>query len=65
MEIILWIIGIAVAIFILSGLKVVNQYQRVVVLTLGRFTGIRQPGLRIVIPIFQKMTRVDVRSRKQ
>tara|TARA_Y100001949_G_scaffold165049_1_gene160445 strand:+ start:537 stop:1298 length:762 start_codon:yes stop_codon:yes gene_type:complete len=62
MEIILWIIGIAVAIFILSGLKVVNQYQRGVVLTLGRFTGIRQPGLRIVIPIFQKMTRVDVRS---
>jgi len=62
MEIILWIIGITVAVFILGGLKVVNQYQRGVVLTLGRFTGIRQPGLRIVIPIFQKMTRVDVRS---
>jgi regulator of protease activity HflC (stomatin/prohibitin superfamily) len=57
-----WTIIIVVALFILSGLKVINQYQRGVVLTLGKFTGIRQPGLRIVIPIFQKMIRVDVRS---
>lgn len=62
MEVALWIIGVVIAIFILSGLKVVNQYQRGVVLTLGRFTGVRQPGLRIVVPIFQKMIRVDVRS---
>lgn len=53
---------VAVVIFILSGIKVVNQYERGVVLTLGRFTGIRQPGLRIVIPIFQRIIRVDVRS---
>lgn len=57
-----WTIIIVVALFILSGLKVINQYQRGVVLTLGKFTGIRQPGLRVVIPIFQKMVRVDVRS---
>lgn len=31
-------------------------------LTLGRFTGIREPGLRIVIPIFQRIIRVDIRS---
>ncbi|MBN9397827.1 hypothetical protein BGO18_03430 [Candidatus Saccharibacteria bacterium 47-87] len=62
MDVLLWIVGITVAIFILSGLKVINQYQRGVVLTLGRFTGIRNPGLRIVIPIFQTLTRVDVRS---
>ncbi len=58
----LWFIGIIVGLFILSGIKVVNQYQRGVVLTLGKFTGIRQPGLRVIIPIFQKMTRVDMRS---
>lgn len=57
-----WTIIIIVGLFILSGLKVVNQYQRGVVLTLGKFTGLRQPGLRIVVPIFQKITRVDVRS---
>lgn len=53
---------IAVLVLILSGIKIINQYERGVVLTLGRFTGIRQPGLRIVIPIFQKLLRVDVRS---
>lgn len=58
----MWTLVIVVGLFVLSGLKVVNQYQRGVVLTLGKFTGIRQPGLRIVIPIFQKMVRVDVRS---
>jgi len=62
MEFWTWTLVIVAALFILSGLKVVNQYQRGVVLTLGKFTGIRQPGLRIIIPIFQKMTRVDVRS---
>lgn len=55
-------VAIVVIIFILSGIKVINQYQRGVVLTLGRFTGIREPGLRIVIPIFQQLIRVDVRS---
>lgn len=53
---------IAVAIFILSGIKVINQYERGVVLTLGRFTGLRDPGLRVVIPIFQRLIRVDIRS---
>lgn len=51
-----------VVLFVLSGLKVVKQYERGVVLTLGRFTGIREPGLRVIIPIFQTMSRVDVRS---
>lgn len=62
MGFIFWSIVVIVAIFILSGLKVVNQYQRGVVLTLGRFTGVRQPGLRVIVPIFQQMIRVDVRS---
>lgn len=62
MEFLFWPIAVFVAIFILSGLKTINQYQRGVVLTLGRYTGTRQPGLRVVIPIFQHMIRVDVRS---
>ncbi len=61
MEFTIFII-IALGIFILSGIKVVNQYERGVVLTLGRYTGIRQPGLRVVVPIFQRLIRVDVRS---
>lgn len=53
---------VVLAIFVISGIKVINQYERGVVLTLGRFTGIREPGLRVVIPIFQRLIRVDIRS---
>ncbi len=53
---------IAVVIFILSGIKIINQYERGVVLTLGKFSGLRQPGLRIVVPIFQRLIKVDIRS---
>lgn len=53
---------IFVAVFLLGGIKVVNQYERGVVLTLGKYSGTREPGLRYVLPIFQKMLRVDVRS---
>ena len=57
-----WTLIVVVGLFILSGIKVINQYERGVVLTLGRFTGIRGPGLRVVVPIFQRLIRVDVRS---
>ena len=53
---------VIVGIFILSGLKIINQYERGVVLTLGRYTGLRQPGLRIVVPIIQRLIKVDIRS---
>lgn len=62
METFLWILGSAVVITILSGIKVINQYERGVVLTFGRFTGVREPGLRIVIPVIQRLLRVDIRS---
>src|SRR4051812_3673180 len=53
---------IAVLVFLLAGIKVINQYERGVVLTLGRYSGTKEPGLKYVVPIFQKMLRVDVRS---
>lgn len=53
---------IVVGIVILSGIKIVNQYERGVVLTLGKYTGMRNPGLRIVIPVIQRMITVDIRS---
>lgn len=56
------ILVVILVIFVLSGLKVVNQYERGVVLTLGRLTGLRNPGLRVIIPIFQRMIRVDIRT---
>lgn len=44
-------------------LREVKQYERGVVLTMGRFTGMRQPGWTIIIPIFQKMEKVDLRLK--
>ncbi len=55
-------IAVLVLVVLASGIKVINQYERGVVLTLGRFTGVRQPGLRIVIPVIQQLIRVDIRS---
>lgn len=68
MEVLLALFGLAfpvlilIIIFLLAGIKVINQYERGVVLTLGKYSGIREPGLRYVLPIFQKLMRVDVRS---
>ncbi|MFZ2544359.1 MAG: slipin family protein [Candidatus Saccharimonadales bacterium] len=53
---------IVVVIFVLSGIKIVNQYERGVMLTLGKFSGIKNPGLRIIVPIFQRIIKVDVRT---
>lgn len=52
-----------VVLFILSGLKVVKEYQRGVRFTLGKFTGMMNPGLRFVIPIIQSWERVDIRVK--
>lgn len=57
---IIWPIGIVV-LFILFGLRVINQYDRGVVLTLGKYTSTRQPGLTWLLIGFQKMTKIDMR----
>ncbi|MBN2676122.1 MAG: SPFH domain-containing protein [Alphaproteobacteria bacterium] len=47
--------------FTFWGLKLLYQYERGVVFTLGKFTGIREPGLTWVFPIIQSMRKVDMR----
>lgn len=59
---ILGLLLILLVVYILCGLKVINQFERGIVLTLGKFTGVREPGLRIVLPGLQQIARVDVRS---
>lgn len=58
---ILIIFGFLFLIFGLGGFRVVNQYERGVVLTLGEYTSTRVPGLTWICPGFQKMFRVDIR----
>ncbi len=56
------ILAIIVA-FVLLSIKQVNQYQKGVKFTLGRFAGILNPGWRIVVPIFQSYRKVDMRIK--
>jgi len=50
-----------VATLIFSAIKILNEYERGVMFTLGRFTGIKGPGVILVIPIIQRMKKVDLR----
>lgn len=52
---------IIVFVIIISGVRIVKQYERGVMLTLGKFTGTRKPGLNIIIPGIQAMHKVDMR----
>jgi regulator of protease activity HflC (stomatin/prohibitin superfamily) len=54
---------LVLVVFLLSGLKIVNEYERGVKFTLGKYSGIMNPGLRIVIPILQSWQRVDIRVK--
>lgn len=56
-----YIIGVVV--LILASLRQVNQYERGVKFTMGRYQGIMEPGWRIVIPVFQSYRKVDMRVK--
>ncbi len=56
------ILPIAILIICLSGVRIIKQYERGLIFTLGKFSGIRKPGLRLIIPYIQTITKVDVRS---
>ena len=54
---------VVIFIMILVSIKQINQYQKGVKFTLGKFSGILEPGWRLVIPIFQSYQRVDMRIK--
>lgn len=51
-----------ILLIILPGIRVVNQYERGIVLRLGKFHRTMNPGLRIIIPYIDHMMKVDVRT---
>lgn len=57
----IWFFIGTICFFGLIGLRVVNQYERGVVLTLGKYTSTRQPGLTWILVGIQKMIKVDLR----
>jgi len=56
-------IGWILLMIILASLKIVKEYERGVKFTLGKFSGVMLPGLKIVIPIIQSWQRVDIRVK--
>ena len=58
------IIGITIALLVVilyNTIKILKEYERGVVFLLGRFYKVKGPGLIILIPFVQKMTKVDLR----
>ena len=58
-------LALIVIIFLLSAVRILREYERGVVFTLGRFTGVWGPGIVILIPVVQQMVKVDLRVAVQ
>jgi regulator of protease activity HflC (stomatin/prohibitin superfamily) len=52
-------------IFLSAAVRILREYERGVVFTLGRFTSVKGPGLVILIPAVQQMVKVDLRVTVQ
>ncbi len=56
------VIGVVVVLFVIANfLKVAYQYERIVLYTLGKYQGLRGPGVVVVVPGFQTIRKVDIR----
>src|SRR3989344_791793 len=58
----LYIIAAVVLLYLLACIRILRQYERGVIFTLGRFTGVRDAGFRFVFVPFQQMVRVSLRT---
>jgi len=52
-----------IVVVLVSFIRQVNEYQRGVMFIMGKYSGIKNPGWRLVIPIFQSMVKVDMRVK--
>jgi len=59
-----WVVIIIVIVGLALGVRIINQYERGVVFRLGKVTGgIRQPGLRVIIPFIDQLRKVNLRTQ--
>ena len=58
------IVAVIVVVVLLTGLRIAQEYQRGVVFRLGRYVGLRGPGLYWIIPLgIERAVTIDVRTR--
>src|SRR3977135_4043216 len=62
MIITLIVVAVLVLLFLTLSLRVVKEYDRGVIFFLGKATGVRGPGLIILVPVLEQMTRVSLRT---
>ena len=55
------VLALIVVVFLSAAIRILREYQRGVVFTLGRFSGVKGPGLILLIPYVQQMVKVDLR----
>jgi len=58
----LYIVVAIIIIFFASAIRILREYERGVVFTLGRFWKVKGPGFIIIVPVVQQMVRVDLRT---
>jgi regulator of protease activity HflC (stomatin/prohibitin superfamily) len=57
------IVAVGIVVLLLfSAIRVLNEYERGVIFTLGRYTGTKGPGIILVIPVVQRMQKMDLRT---
>ena len=53
----------AVIVLFLSGIRIAQEYQRGIVFRLGRFRGVKGPGIYYLIPLIERQQKVDIRTK--
>lgn len=59
----LYIAAAVAVLVVIASIRQVNQYERGLKFTIGKFTGIMEPGWRLVVPVFQSYRKVDMRVK--
>ncbi|MET4067565.1 regulator of protease activity HflC (stomatin/prohibitin superfamily) [Bradyrhizobium sp. S3.2.6] len=59
------VLALIVVMFLTQAVRILREYERGVIFTLGRFTGVRGPGLIILIPVVQQLVKLDLRVMVQ
>lgn len=58
-----YLVALIIVIVVLSCIRQVDQYERGILFTMGKFTKLWQPGWHLLIPVFQKLMKVDIRVK--
>lgn len=59
----MWYLVIVILIVVVASIKQVNEYERGLKFTLGKYSSLMQPGWRLVFPVIQSMEKVDIRVK--